>query len=166
MTERSALLHGMLSFALAGSMAACDGDPSSRADLAAHAEAARQPAELQIGDVTIRASLVPTASLSPAIAQRYGVEPEHGAQLLLVGVRQGPVHEETSVPAQVTARARDLRGVWQDVPIHEVRSEGFIDYAGTARVSPPDTLTFEISVRHAGADAPALLRFSRDVLPR
>src|SRR5690606_41531952 len=113
--------------ALAGSVAACAGDPSSRADLAAHAEAARRPAELQIGDVTIRASLVPAASLSPAIAQRYGVEPEHGAQLLLVGVRQGPVHEETSVPAQVTARARDLRGVWQDVPIHEVRSECFID---------------------------------------
>src|SRR5690606_31643299 len=106
------------------------------------------------------------ASLSPAIAQRYGVEPEHGAQLLLVGVRQGPVHEGTSVPAQVTARARDLRGVWQDVPIHGVRSEGFIDYAGTARVSAPDTLPFDLSERHAGADAPALRRFSRDVLPR
>src|SRR5690606_41811802 len=91
MTERSALLHGMPAFALAGSMAACDGDPSSRADLAAHAEAARQPAELQIGDVTIRASLVPTASLSPAIAQRYGVEPEHGAQLLLVEIGRAHV---------------------------------------------------------------------------
>lgn len=166
MTERGALLRGVLALTLAGSMAACDGDPSSRADLAAHAEAARQPAELRVGDVTIRASLVPTASLNPTIAQRYGVEPEHDTQLLLVGVRQGLAHEETSLPAQITARARDLRGVWQDVPTHEVRSEGFIDYAGIARVSPPDTLAFEITVRHAGADAPALLRFSRDILPR
>jgi len=164
MTERGAPLAA-LALCLAALSTACGVDPSSRADLAAHAGTARQPAELQVGDATIRASLAPTTSLGPAIAQRYGVEPERDSQLLLVGVRRGPAHAEASVSAQVTARARDLRGVWQDVPVREVRSDGFIDYAGTVRVAPPDTLSFEIAVRREGAAAPDVLRFSRDVFP-
>lgn len=140
-------------------------ETSSPADLAAHAQAARQPAELQVGDVRIHASLAPTASLAPAIVQRYGASTGRNLHLLVVGVRQGPVHGETSLPARITARARDLRGVWQDIALHEVRSDGFIDYAGTLRATPPDTLTFEITVRRRDAEAPQQLRFTRDILP-
>src|SRR5690606_32689351 len=125
MTERARRMRILAAAATAGLLAACGGDPASRADLAAAAQAARQPAELAIGEFTVRASLAPTASLGPGIARHYGVEPGRDVHLLLVGVRRGPVHEETSVPAQVSARARDLRGVWQDVPMHEVRSEDF-----------------------------------------
>lgn len=165
MTERSPPLLAPLALVVAVALAACGAEPSSRVDLAAHAQAAREPAELQVGDTTIRASLAPTAAFAPAIAQRYGVQPDRGVHLLLVGVRSGPAHDETSLAAQVEARARDLRGVWQQVPMREVRSEGFIDYAGGVRVSPPDTLAVEVTVRLPGADAPAVLRFSRDILP-
>ncbi|WP_187471045.1 DUF4426 domain-containing protein [Luteimonas viscosa] len=144
-------------------LSACGIDPSSRTDLAEHAEAARQPAELQVGDARIHASLAPTAALSPAIASRYGVDRGRDVQLLLVGVRQGPTGDEVSVPAQVVARVRDLRGVSQEVAMREVRSDGFIDYVGAVRVAPPDTLAFEVTVRREGADAPAVLRFSREV---
>lgn len=150
----------------AAMMAACGTDAPPRADIAMAAEAARLPAELREGDMVIRASLAPAASLNAAIAQRYGVQPAGNMQLLLVGVRQGPPDNEASLPAQVSARARDLRGVWQEVAMHEVRSDGFIDYAGGVRASPPDTLTVEVTVRLPGADAPAVLRFSRDILPR
>lgn len=165
MTERGPRVRILAAVATAALLAACGGDPASRADLAAAAEAARQPAELAMGEFTVRASLAPTASLSPGIARHYGVEPRRDVHLLLVGVRRGPLHDEASVPAQVSARARDLRGVWQDVPMHEVRSEDFIDYVGTARVPPPDTLAFEVTVHPEGAPAPGVLRFSRDLLP-
>jgi len=166
MTERrSRWLRAGLALALPCAVAGCGRDPSAAGDLAVHAEAARQPAELQVGDVRIHASLAPTATLDAAIADRYGVVPGRSAQLLLVGVRQGPAGEEVSLPAQVTARVRDLRGVSQDVVLREVRSDGFIDYAGTVRVTPPDTLAFEITVRRDGAAAPDVLRFSRDVFP-
>lgn len=146
-------------------LAACGGDPAGRPDLAAHVEAARQPAELRVGDTRIHATLTPTATLNATIAGRYGVTPGRNAQLLLVGVRQGPLHAEASLPARITARARDLRGVWQDVPLREVRADGFIDYVGTVRATPPDTLGFEIVVRREGADTPDVLRFDRDIFP-
>lgn len=161
MTER-ATARG-IALLLACALAACDAGPASRADLAAHAQAARQPAELQVDGARIHASLAPTTSLSPAIAIRYGMTPERSSYLLLVGVRQGPLHEETSTPAQVTARARDLRGVWQDIAMREVRSDGFIDYVGAARATPPDTLAFEITVLRDDSAGPDTLRFSRDV---
>jgi hypothetical protein len=164
MTE-SARGCAILAALLVSVLAACGGNPD-QAELAAHGAAARAPASLQVDDVEISASIAPTAALSPAIAERYGVAPGRGTQLLLVGLRQGPPHQQTSLQAQVSARARDLRGVWQHVPLREVRSEGFIDYAGTVRVAPPDTLAFEISVHREGADAPDILRFSRDVMPQ
>ena len=144
-------------------LAACGGSPDGQAESAAQAAAARQPATLGTGGVRISASLAPTAALSPAIAQRYGVDRERRSQLLLVGLREGPEDAETPVQARVTARARDLRGVWQDVAMRELRSEGFIDYVGTVRVDPPDTLSLEISVQRSGAETPELLRFSREV---
>jgi len=166
MTERrSRWLHACAALAVLCVLAGCGRDPSAAGDLAAHAEATRQPAELQVGDVRIHASLAPTATLNATIADRYGVAPGRSAQLLLVGVRQGPAGEEVSLPAQVTARVRDLRGVSQDVVLREVRSDGFIDYAGTVRVTPPDTLAFEITVQRDGAATTDVLRFSRDVFP-
>lgn len=162
MTERATRGLALL---LPAALAACGVDPSAGTDRAGHLQAAREPAELQVGDVRIHASLAPTASLDAAIAERYGVTPGRNVQLLLVGVRSGPVHDETSIPARISARARDLRGVWQDVPLHEVRSDGFIDYAGAVRVAPPDTLAFEVTVRRDGTDAADMLRFSRDVFP-
>ena len=143
----------------------CGGDPASRADLAAHAEAARLPAELQVGDVRIHASLAPTATLNAEVARRYGVEAGRNVQLLLVGVRRGPVHDERSLPARVQVRVRDLRGVWQDVAMREIRVDGFIDYVGSVHVTPPDTLAFEVSVQREDADATDVLRFSRDLFP-
>lgn len=166
MTEYRRLLRlvpGLLALSL---LAACGNGPADQADRAAQATASRQPAELVLGDLRISASVAPTAALSPVIADRYGVTPDQHVQLLLVGLRQGPAHDETPVQAQVAVRVRDLRGVWQEVAMREVRSEGFIDYVGSVRVAPPDTLAFEVTVRRAGTEAPEILRFSRDVLPR
>lgn len=121
------------------------------------------PATLQSGDVTIRASTVPTLQLGAAAADQYGIERDAGTILLLVGVRRGAA-EHTSLPARVTASATDLLGRRQAIVLREVRSGGFIDYAGTATLSPPETLRFDVVVDRDGA-ARESLRFSRDFFP-
>lgn len=121
------------------------------------------PATLQSGDVTIRASTVPTLQLGAAAAGQYGIERDAGTILLLVGVRRGAA-EDTSLPARVTASATDLLGRRQAIVLREVRSGGFIDYAGTVSLSPPETLRFDVVVDRDGA-ARESLRFSRDFFP-
>jgi hypothetical protein len=117
------------------------------------AAAPAQPsqASARVGDVTIRASLVPTASLGADVAARHGIAREPDTVLLLVGVRRGEGAAETSIPAVVRASVTDLRGRTRPLDLRELRSdagpgESLLDYAGTVAVSPPDTLRFEIEV--------------------
>lgn len=145
-------------------LAACGGSPSTADEIAAQVNAAREPAEAQVRDVLVRASIAPTAALGEAIASRYGVQPDPRTVLLLVGVRRVEGVEEVSVPASLVATVRDLRGVRQDVALKELRADGFLDYVGEIRIAPPDTLGFEISATTEDGTT-VDLRFSRDVFP-
>ena len=157
-------MRAAIAMLVLGLLAACGGTPMPAEERARHVQAAREPAEVQAGDLRIRASIAPTAALSGIVARQYGVRPDPDTVLLLVGVRRVEGADEIPLPASVTATVRDLRGVQQAVALREVRSEGFIDYAGDVRIAPPDTLTFDIAVETPGGDA-STLRFSRDVFP-
>ena len=140
-------------------LAGCGGEPTMPTSAEADA-----PAELRTGEVTVRATTLPTARLNPAMARQYAIAPDAGSVLLVIGMRRGPQSQETSVAGKVNASASDLLGNRQAVELREIRSDGFIDYVGTARVSMPDTLRFEIVARPHGAPA-ATLRFHRDFFP-
>lgn len=129
-----------------------------------HASATMEEAVARAGDVSVRASVVPTASLNAAVARQYGIEPDRRSVMLLVGVRQGPAMQETALPARISASATDLRGARTTIDMREIRSGDFIDYVGTMRVTPPETLRFELEIEHA-AGAPSQLNFSRDIYP-
>lgn len=165
MTERPALRGGQCVL-LAACLAACGGsDPARDADRFAQRQASRAPAELQVGDLRIYASLAPTTALGPAITERYGIPPARDAHLLLVGLRRGEAHADVAVAGSVVARARDLRGVWQQIDLRETRVDGFVDYVGTVHAMPPDTLSFEIVARADDDADPHVLQFSRDIFP-
>lgn len=122
---------------------------------------AQLPAEARVGDVTVRATTMPTLRLNAAMAQQYGVAPDARSVLVVVGLRRGDAASETSLPGRIRARATDLLGSSQAIELREMRADGFIDYVGTASVSMPDTLRYEIDAQPQGG--PALsLRFNRD----
>lgn len=122
------------------------------------------PAEVRTGEVTVRATTLPTARLNPAMARQYAIAPDADSVLLVIGMRRGPQSQEASVAGRVSASASDLLGNRQTIELREILSEDFIDYFGTARVSMPDTLRFEIVAKPDGAPA-ARLQFHRDFFP-
>jgi Domain of unknown function (DUF4426) len=132
---------------------------------AVDATASQQEAISRIGDVTIRASAVPTAMLSAEVASRYGIARDDRTVMLLVGVRQGPEARETALPAQITATATNLSGQRQDVVMRELHSDDLLDYVGTARIAPPDTLRFELNIVREGG-ARSTMQFSREFYPQ
>jgi hypothetical protein len=125
---------------------------------------AEAPAELRTDEVTVRATTLPSLRLNEAMARQYGITRDASSVLLVIGMRRGPQSQESSVAGRVSASASDLLGNRQAIELREIRSEGFIDYVGTARVSMPDTLRFEIVAKPDGAPA-ATLRFHRDFFP-
>ncbi|QDH69320.1 DUF4426 domain-containing protein [Marilutibacter alkalisoli] len=145
-------------------VAGCGRSPSTPSEGRRDGAAMMEEAVATAGDVTVRASVVSTARLNEAVARQYGVERNRGRVLVLVGVRQGPESDEASLPAVVRAEVSDLRGVRQRLVLEEVRSGDLIDHAGSVRVTPPDTLRFDISVEPEGK-APIRLQFNRDIFP-
>lgn len=124
-------------------------------------------ATARVGDVTIRASLVPTENLGPEVAARHGIARRPDTVLLLVGVRRGEGAAETSLPAEVRASVTDLRGRSRPLALRELRSdagpgEALLDYAGTVEVSPPDTLRFDIAVDWGAAGRATTMQLQRE----
>ena len=135
----------ILTLALAG----CGGNappPSAANTTAAAGAATQQEAISRIGDVTIRASAMPTAMLAPEVASRYGIARDDRTVMLLVAVRQGTEMQETSLPATITATVTNLSGQRQPITLRELRSDDLLDYVGTVETSLPDTLRFDLTI--------------------
>ncbi|QCO67222.1 DUF4426 domain-containing protein [Luteimonas yindakuii] len=139
-------------------LAACGAPPTPPAARGAP----EPPAVTRSGDLTVRASVVPTLATSEAAAREYGIERDAHSLLLMIGVRRGDDHAERAVPARVTATAVDLRGVRHDVPLREVAVGDLTDHIGVVRVTPPDTLRFLVEARTGDGEV-TQLQFSREV---
>lgn len=160
---RTALRPGLTLALLAGALAACSGDGGRPATPAT--PSTQQEAVSRIGDVTVRASVVPTMALGEAVAREYGIHRDDRQLMLLVAVRQGPEAQERALPARITATVTDLRGRAHAVELRELRTGDLLDYVGTLEVDLPDTLRFDLTiVREDGATS--TMQFSREFHPR
>lgn len=151
-------------------LAACGG---SNAPAPTDAVSAQGEAIVRVGDISVRASPIQTSMLNPEVAQQYGITRADNTILLLVAVRQGPEVNETSLPAQITASATDLRGHKQAIAMREVRTvdpasnsgQALIDYVGTLETTLPETLRFDVKAVRDGK-AITTLQFNREFYPR
>ena len=172
----------MRRFALTASLlfalSACGGGKPAQA---VPATAAPQEAISRIGDVTIRATALPTVTLAPQVASQYGIVRDERTIMLLIGVRQGPEGQEVALPATITATATNLSGQRHSVALRELRSgdpstssgqapstgsgQALLDYVGTVETSLPDTLRFDVVIVRQGG-ATSTMQFSREFYPQ
>lgn len=142
-------------------LAACADDaakPAKRMDTP-------QEAVLRDGDVTLRANVIPTGLLQEPMTREYGIPRDDHSVLLMISVRKGPKGFDTSLPATVSASATNLQGQVQRIAMREMRVGELTDYIGTAEVSPPDTLRFDVKIVREGGAA-STMTFSRDFGPQ
>ncbi|GAB3364083.1 hypothetical protein GCM10027431_03810 [Lysobacter rhizosphaerae] len=152
----------VLALSLAIAMAGCGGNAPAPAT---PAQPAQPEAVSKIGDVTIRATTLQTAALTPEVASRYGISRGDRTVMLLVGVRQGPEMQETALPATITATVTNLSGQRQQIALRELRSGDLLDYVGTTETSLPDTLRFDLTIVREGG-ASSTMQFTREFYPR
>lgn len=123
---------------------------------------------MQVGDLTMRASVVETMNLPAGVAKQYGISRSDDTAMLLVTLRKGNDATSVSIPATVTATATDLRGNRQELVMREIRSgsgaDALVDSIGIATVTPPETMRFDITIVHAGGRSS--LAMSREFYPR
>ena len=141
-------------------LAACADDaakPAKRMDTP-------QEAVVRDGDVTLRANVIPTSLLQEPMTREYGIPRDDHSVLLMISVRKGPEGFDTSLPATVNASVTNLQGQVQRIAMREMRVGELTDYIGTAEVSPPDTLKFDVKIVREGGAA-STMTFSRNFEP-
>ncbi|WP_222565081.1 DUF4426 domain-containing protein [Novilysobacter antarcticus] len=146
-----------------GLLSACSGEPAAPVPAATMAES--QDTIVTIGDVTARATVMPTATLGSLVAEKYGIRRADDQVMLLVGLRRGEGSAEVSVPARIVATASDLRGGRRPIELRELSSGDLMDYVGTLQVSLPDTLKFEVDITLEDG-ARKTMQFTRDFQPQ
>jgi hypothetical protein len=161
----SSLRHTLVLSLMCAVLAACGGSAPPAPSSSSSSNAVSQEAVSKIGDVTVRASAIPTATLGEQVARQYGITRANNTVMLLIGVRQGSDAQETALPARITAVATDLRGRRHDIEMRELRSGDLLDYIGTIEISPPDTVRFDVTVVREGG-ATSQMQFSRDFYPQ
>lgn len=107
--------------------------------------AAAQPREIRRGDLVLRSSTVSSERVDPAAASRHGIEPAANRALLNVVLIRGKAGK--TIPAEVTASARNLAGVSQKIEMLEVRENERVSYVGTYEFLPREVIEFKIEAR-------------------
>lgn len=116
---------------------------------------------VKVGEVAMHVTAVQTGKLPEQVVRRYGAQRDARTVLVLVSLRRGEDAAATAVSAQnIEATATELLGRKQRLALREMRDGELVDYVGTAQVSPPDTLHFEVTARADGQTY--RLKFNRD----
>ena len=83
---------------------------------------------------TMRASVVPSNSLSSAAAREHDITVADDRGVITVVVLERKQGAETSVPAHVSATRIDLSGRAETIEMREMRANGGVSYLGSFRV--------------------------------
>lgn len=114
------------------------------------------------GGFVVHHNAVPTTSLTPDVARRYGITRSANRALVNITVRQGEPGADRAVPAKVKLVATNLNGQRLDLRAREVREGDAVYYLAEARITGNDTLVFELEVSPEGAAAPIKASFRQE----
>ena len=111
---------------------------------------ATEPAYTDFGNLRVRYSALPAASLNPQTASRYGVIRDDRRALLMVSLRELRDGEELPADGKASAVAIDLQGERIPVALEPVRSGEYVDHIGSFAISPRNHYRIEADIEAQG----------------
>lgn len=114
------------------------------------------------GDYIVHFNAQSTTMLPAEVARAFGIRRSGNRAMLNVTVlRRGAGEGETPIEADVEVRAVNLLGQLKAVSMRELREGEAIYYIGELAVANEEIVTFNISVRPAGAGGPYEFKFQQ-----
>lgn len=145
---------------LAAGLAGCGQSPAPGSRAVPQAQEITRATFQEFGDHVVHFNAQSTTMLPPEVARAYGIQRSANRAMLNVAVqRKLPEGGSTPVSAAVSVDATNLLGQQKNVRIRELRDADAIYYIGEVTVANEEILSFTISVRPEGADAPYEVRF-------
>lgn len=154
---------GALAPLLVTALVACDpGDTRRTTQDDGRTRLSSNKSHAEFGDYVIHVNGMTTASLSPEVAQSYGIQrsEEIGMfNLVILKKATGPQTDQP-VSGDVTVSAANLTGQLKNIEVREIRDGTAIYYIGEVSVDDRETINFDFDVTPEGSDGTLLVRFS------
>ena len=113
-------------------------------------------------NIEIHYNAMPTDALQPAVAKNYHIERSRNRGLLTIAVlRKNKLGVSEPVPAEITATVVNLNSQLAEIDMREVKEGSAVYYLGEFRITPPDTLKFNVSAKPKGETRKYQAEFSR-----
>lgn len=154
------IVPAFIAACLATGLAGCGQSPAPGSRAVPQAQEVTRATFQEFGDHVVHFNAQSTTMLPPEVARAYGIQRSASRAMLNVAVRRKlPEGGSAPVSAAVSVAATNLLGQQKDVRIRELRDADAIYYIGEVTVANEEILSFTISVRPEGADAPYEIRF-------
>lgn len=145
---------------LAAGITACGQEPAPGSRAAPQAQEIQRASFETFGDHVVHFNAQPTTMLPPEVARAFGIRRSGNRAMLNVTVlSRGEGDSSTPVSASVSVDATNLLGQGKDIRMRELREGDAIYYIGEVMVANEEIITFNVSVRPEGVDAPHEFRF-------
>lgn len=105
------------------------------------------------GDAVFQASAMDVARLDPAVAARYGLDPNRGGALLLVTLRDADGNGLPPDDLVLTATASVLPDPPKALGLQHLQVDGLNDYVGVFAARAPANVQFHVSATRHGQRA-------------
>lgn len=143
---------------LATALAACSPDTGSRP--APQAREMTRASFETFGDHVVHFNAQSTTMLPAEVARAFGIRRSGNRAMLNITVlRRGAGDDSGSVTAAVEVNATNLLQQEKDISMRELREGEAIYYIGEFTVANEEIVTFNISIKPEGADAPHVFTF-------
>ena len=109
------------------------------------------PGRWHQGDLSIRYNALPASALPALSLKQLGVTDAAHKGLLNILVTRGTDANETSLPADIKARAMTESGSPVRIDVREIRDANGISYLGVYRLEHTSTLRFDLDITPQGA---------------
>lgn len=114
------------------------------------------------GDYEIHYGTLTTDFLTPAVAQKYGVQRSTSTAMLTVTVlKRGQNNATVPVDARIDANITNEYGQYRRLNMRRVQDGDAIYYLDTFHISPPENYRFQLSVQPAGSKDVHRISFNR-----
>ena len=143
---------------LATALAACSPDTGSRP--APKAQEVTRASFETFGDHVVHFNAQSTTMLPAEVARAFGIRrSDKRAMLNITVLRRGEADDGTPVTAVVEVEATNLLQQEKSISMRELREGDAIYYIGELTIANEEIVTFNISVKPEGADAPHVFTF-------
>ena len=118
------------------------------------------------GDIEVHYNAISTTDLTPDVARTYKLDRSKNRGLVTISVlKKNKLGVAQPIKAELSATAVNLSSQLNNITMREVQEGSAIYYLGDFRISPPDTIKIDVTIKPQGESKVLNVEFEQKFFP-